>query len=203
MPLVAPPRYNSHSVTTGSGVAGATCCGSASFTATLSDNSDGNDWNCGGNGYGTSQLYVIAWDVTKPSGATIRVMDWIPNGPVGTPCYENEYTHSGCFTANEVGTYSYSFTCMDARPWYTTDGYGSFYIGPSWTYLTVPNPTGFFKNGTDIRSYYEARHSDTAKRADIGFRNGSTDISDYFQPGANGYDSGFRSGSSSLGSLFS
>jgi hypothetical protein len=88
-------------------------------------------------------------------------------------------------------------------PWFTTDGYGSFYIGPSWTYLTVPNPTGFFKGASDIRNHYEARHSDTGKRADIGFRNGGTDVSDYFQPGGNGYDSGFRSGSSSLGSLFS
>ena len=75
-------------------------------------------------------------------------------------------------------------------------------VNQSWYYLSVPNPTGFYNNGTDIRNYYTARHSDTGARADTGFRRGSTDISQYFQPGANGTNSGFRSGSSSLGSLF-
>jgi len=200
MPLVAPPRYNWSSVTTGTGVTGATCCGTGNFTGMLSDNSDGNDWNCGGNG--SARLYVIAWDVTKPDGSTIRVMDWIPGGPVGDVCVENTYSYTGCFTADQVGTYNYSFTCMDARPWFTTDGYGSFYIGASWYYLTVPNPTGFYNNGSDIRNYYTARHSDTGPRADTGFRNAGTDISQYFQPGGNGNDTGFRSGGSSLGSLF-
>jgi hypothetical protein len=91
---------------------------------------------------------------------------------------------------------------MDARPWYTDSPTYSFYASPSWYYLSVPNPTGLSRNGNDIRNYYTARHSDTGKRGDVGITVSGTDISNYFQPGANGNDSGFRSGDNSLGSLF-
>ena len=200
MPLVAAPRYDSHYVSTGSGVTGTTVTGGATFTGMLSDNSDGNDWNGGGSG--SPRIYVIAWDVTKPNGSTLRVMDWIPGGPIGGFNQENTVSHSGSFVADQAGTYTYSFECMDARPRFTRDGYGSFYIAQAWSYVAVPNPTGLRRDGTDIRNYYEHRHSDTGKRADVGIRYGGTDISNYFQPGANGYDSGFRSGGNSLGSLF-
>ena len=75
-------------------------------------------------------------------------------------------------------------------------------VNSAWQYVAVPNPLGLRHNTVDIRGLYEHRHDDTAKRADVGIRYGGTDISNYFQPGGNGYDSGFRSGNSSLGSLF-
>jgi hypothetical protein len=87
---------------------------------------------------------------------------------------------------------------MDARPWYTDSPTYSFYVSPSWYYVGVPNPLGF----SNVREHYEARHSNTGKRGDVGLLYGGTDISEYFQPGGNGYDSGFRSGGNSLGSLF-
>ena len=121
--------------------------------------------------------------------------------------YQQCYSVDGSETiANPgyYGIYGYGYT-GDAPGTQQVHTSGTTYltVNATWYYLTVPNPTGFFKGASDIRNHYEARHSDTGKRADIGFRNGSTDVSEYFQPGANGYDSGFRSGGNSLGSLFS
>lgn len=196
MPLVAAPQFD-WATGPGSANAGDYVCATAQFTTTLSDNSDGNDWNCCG-----SRMYRITLYVTKPDGSVIVPCDWLPGGPLGDCCQQTTQQQTGCWTCDQVGTYSYYFSCMDARPWYGDSPTYSFYAAQPWSYVSVPNPTGLRRDGTDIRNYYEHRHSNTGKRADVGIRYGGTDISNYFQPGANGYDSGFRSGGSSLGSLF-
>jgi hypothetical protein len=115
--------------------------------------------------------------------------------------YQQCYSVDGALTVANVGYYGiYGYG-------YTGDAPRSQQVHTSPTvYLSVnvivPDPSGFYRNSTDIRNSYGARRGDTSKRADIGFIRGSTDVSEYFQPGANGYDSGFRSGNSSLGSLF-
>lgn len=120
--------------------------------------------------------------------------------------YQQCYSVDGSETISSVGTfgiYGYAYTGDAPRSQQVvTSGTTYLTVNATWYYLTVPDPTGFYRNGTDIRNSYEARHSDTGKRADIGFIRGSTDVSEYFQPGAGGYDSGFRSGGDSLGSLF-
>jgi len=120
--------------------------------------------------------------------------------------YQQCYSVDGSETianAGYYGIYGYAYTGDYPRSGQVvTSGTTYLTVNSSWYYLDVPNPTGFYRGGTDIRSYYTARHSDTGARADTGFRRGSTDISQYFQPGGNGNDTGFRSGSSSLGSLF-
>lgn len=120
--------------------------------------------------------------------------------------YQQCYSVDGSLTVNNpgyYGIYGYGYTGDAPRSQQVhTSGTTYLTVNSTWTYVAVPNPTGLRRDGTDIRNYYEHRHSDTGKRADVGIRYGGTDISNYFQPGANGYDSGFRSGGSSLGSLF-
>ena len=120
--------------------------------------------------------------------------------------YQQCYSVDGSLTVNNpgyYGIYGYGYTGDAPRSGQVhTSGTVYLTVNQTWSYVNVPDPTGLKRTGTDIRTLYEHRHSDTGKRADVGFRIGNTDISNYFQPGANGVDSGFRSGGSSLGSLF-
>ena len=120
--------------------------------------------------------------------------------------YQQCYSVDGSETISSVGTfgiYGYAYTGDAPRSQQVvTSGTTYLTVNSTWYYLSVPDPTGFYRNGTDIRNYYTARHSDTGARGNTGFIYGSTDIAQYFQPGANGNDTGFRSGGDSLGSLF-
>jgi len=120
--------------------------------------------------------------------------------------YQQCYSVDGDLTvANPgyYGIYGYGYTGDAPRSQQVrTSGTTYLTVNSAWYYLSVPDPTGFYRNGTDIRNYYTARHSDTGARGNTGFIYGSTDVAQYFQPGANGNDTGFRSGGDSLGSLF-
>lgn len=157
------------------------------------------------------QSTVVSIDGCADAGDSWFMYFALANGAILWSTFANYY-YQQCFAvagtepfsnAGYYAIYGYAYTGDAPRSQQVrTSATVYLTVNSTWQYVNVPNPLGLRRNTVDIRGLYEHRHDDTAKRADVGIRYGGTDISNYFQPGGNGYDSGFRSGNSSLGSLF-
>src|SRR5258708_7536948 len=81
---------------------------SAGAHANYSDNSDGNDWNSG-----TRATILRIWiQYYAPDGSSGTINDWMPS-------FVNPNSGSWSFTPSMAGSYTFSITLMDGRPWYS------------------------------------------------------------------------------------
>jgi hypothetical protein len=105
--LVAPPDIDWVSIP-GSASLGQTVNVGVGAHGNYSDNSDGNEWNEGG-----EQIILITVKLWRPGASSPeQIYDWLP-----TPMTPAEIWTS--FTANSAGTHYIEVQAMDWRPWFS------------------------------------------------------------------------------------
>jgi hypothetical protein len=117
--LVAPPVFTDISLPS-TATFGQTISVSATGEGTASDNSDGNDWNSGGQ---MNILRVMVWYLRPGDGSWTTLNDWMPT-------WQTPNTYSGGVTMNVSGTWYFQFQLMDGRPWYSDAPTYSVVVSP-------------------------------------------------------------------------